>query len=97
MTTAIHEDQERKLVFGCGRCPERWSGRKTSHCGGCHETFSGPSAFDQHRTGGMCVFADETVMFKHGLARQQRAGYVVWGYVQTDERWDHQDDDGEDE
>lgn len=88
---------ERKLQYGCSRCPTRWSGAKTAHCPTCHETFSGPSAFDQHRTGGACVPADDAVMLKHGLARQERAGYRVWGYAGADERWDHQDDDGEDE
>lgn len=37
--------------IGCGRCDARWGGTRTSHCGGCHQTFTGLSAFDAHRTG----------------------------------------------
>jgi len=36
---------------GCARCPNRWGGVNTSHCGGCHETFTGLSAFEAHRQG----------------------------------------------
>lgn len=37
--------------IGCARCDSRWSGTRTSHCGGCHLTFTGLTAFDAHRTG----------------------------------------------
>jgi len=37
--------------IGCGRCDNRWGGTSTCHCSGCHETFTGLTAFDQHRTG----------------------------------------------
>lgn len=37
--------------IGCGRCNNRWGGTSTCHCSGCHETFTGLTAFDQHRTG----------------------------------------------
>ena len=83
----------RKLQHWCPRCSARWNGKKTAHCGSCHETFSGPSAFDQHRAGGMCVQADPVTMMKYGLALQERAGYEVWGYAGTDERWDNEDGD----
>ena len=84
---------ERRLVHGCGRCPARWNGKKTAHCGQCHEIFSGPSAFDQHRVGAVCVPAEQATMLKHGLARQERAGYVVWGFAGADERWGNEDGD----
>lgn len=32
-------------------CGREWSGRSRSHCPACHETFSGESAADKHRTG----------------------------------------------
>jgi hypothetical protein len=32
-------------------------------------------------------------MLKHGLARQERAGYVVWGFAGADERWGNEDGD----
>lgn len=91
------EVQERTLQHGCGRCPKRWNGKKTAHCAGCHETFSGPSAFDQHRDAGVCNSARG--MKVRGLALQQRAGYLVWGYAQTDDRWNDtlSEDNGEED
>lgn len=35
-------------MIGC-RCGAEWPGTRISHCSACHETFSGVSAFDQHR------------------------------------------------
>ena len=35
----------------CPRCPNHWGGLKTAHCAACHETFTGLTAFDKHRTG----------------------------------------------
>lgn len=32
-------------------CGKQWTGLSTSHCGGCHETFTGISAFSAHRVG----------------------------------------------
>lgn len=37
--------------FGCARCASRWGGLLTAHCGGCHQTFTGITAFDKHRVG----------------------------------------------
>lgn len=37
-----------------GKCGKRWGGFNTCHCGGCHETFTGITAFDAHRVGGVC-------------------------------------------
>lgn len=34
----------------CPTCPARWTGLAAAHCTGCHETFSGVSLFDRHRT-----------------------------------------------
>jgi hypothetical protein len=34
----------------CGTCGARWTGQRVSHCGGCHITTSGISAFDAHQT-----------------------------------------------
>lgn len=84
-------DQERKLIFGCGRCSERWNGKKTSHCGGCHETFSTPNTFDLHRRNGECLMPQ----FVAALARQERAGYYVWGYPKPEEgrTWEEEEDD----
>lgn len=32
-------------------CGKKWTGLNTSHCGRCHETFTGISAFSAHRVG----------------------------------------------
>ena len=35
-------------------------GDSTAHCGACHESFAGLTAFDRHRTGGTCAELDAT-------------------------------------
>jgi hypothetical protein len=35
----------------CAACGRRWTGRAPCHCSGCHQTFTGITAFDMHRTG----------------------------------------------
>lgn len=42
-------------INGCARCPARWGGYNTSHCGACHETFSTVGNFEKHRVRGQCV------------------------------------------
>lgn len=37
------------MEFSCGGCDATWTGVNTSHCSGCHRTFSGPTLFDKHR------------------------------------------------
>lgn len=44
-------EQQRKPPFSCGRCGQRWGGTLTAHCSGCHQTFTGLTAFDRHRDG----------------------------------------------
>lgn len=34
----------------CGGCSAVWMAATYCHCGGCHETFSGVSLFDLHRS-----------------------------------------------
>lgn len=36
-----------------GKCGKKWTGLRAEHCGACHETFSGTTAGDMHRTGPM--------------------------------------------
>lgn len=40
-----------------GACGKSWTqrGERTSHCGGCHETFGALSIFDKHRRDGRCL------------------------------------------
>ncbi|MBO0676878.1 hypothetical protein JRC04_05335 [Mycolicibacterium sp. S2-37] len=33
------------------RCGAEWAGFNTGHCAACHQTFTGITAFDLHRTG----------------------------------------------
>ncbi|AMS02661.1 hypothetical protein BJD55_gp105 [Gordonia phage Yvonnetastic] len=37
------------LILRCGGCDSEWSGLNTCHCAGCHQTFSGLTAFVKHR------------------------------------------------
>ena len=37
--------------FGCNRCGASWSGHRIEHCTVCHQSFSGTTAGDKHRTG----------------------------------------------
>lgn len=71
---------------GCGKCQKRWGGYNTSHCSGCHETFTSLSAFDKHRTGShasgsrRCLPPAEV-----GLVSAGR-NYPCWG-MEGDDRW----------
>ncbi len=61
------------LPWAC-TCGARWSGASTAHCGACHHTFTGVSAFDQHRRHGECVYPPAA-----GLVLRDRTGYTAWG------------------
>lgn len=79
---------DRRPPHGCGQCDARWSGFLTSHCGGCHRTFSGLTAFDLHRDGSHskgtrhCVDPESV-----GLVENSRVGYVVWGQPNDGTEW----------
>jgi hypothetical protein len=64
------------LPHSCGRCPARWSGANTAHCGGCHQTFGGVRAFDLHRRGGVCLEPADA-----GLQLLPLRATPVWGQV----------------
>lgn len=67
------------MTHHCGKCPSRWGGYNTAHCGACHETFTGITAFDKHRAGSHaqgtrhCVPPQEV-----GLIPSDRT-YLCWG------------------
>lgn len=42
----------------CRGCSARWTGTAACHCGACHHTFTGVSAFDAHRRRGECLPPD---------------------------------------
>jgi hypothetical protein len=68
------------IVCGCG---SHWTGLSACHATCCHRTFSGISAFDQHRLRGHCCDPES-----HGLAPISRAHWSGWGYPGDDARWD---------
>lgn len=81
--------------FGCTKCPERWTGRTTAHCSACHRTFTGPSAFDAHRTGShanntrRCLDPD-TITDQHGnklFHKVQKRHWSGWGWRHDDTHW----------
>lgn len=80
-------------THGCARCPNRWGGFKTAHCGACHRTFTGLTAFDKHRTGSHTndtrhCLPPESV----GLVNAGRA-YPCWGFSgEGDDRWADDDE-----
>lgn len=68
----------------CPRCLDQWGGLGTSHCAGCHNTFTTVTSFDKHRTGShgygtrACLHPA-----KAGLELAGRA-YTCWGLPSTD-------------
>lgn len=71
-------EPERRKLATC-LCGAMWGGRRTSHCTACHNTFTGPTAFDQHRPG-QCDLVGLVVVRESG--NQQ-----VWGCPDHTGRW----------
>ncbi|WP_437340034.1 FDXHR family putative zinc-binding protein [Mycolicibacterium conceptionense] len=71
---------------GCAGCDARWGGYNTSHCSGCHRTFTGLTAFDRHRDGDHanstrhCVSPESVGLIEAGRA------YPCWGFPGDPER-----------
>lgn len=57
-----------------GACGAWWSGEERSHCGGCHVTLTGLTAFERHRRGMRCN-PPETV----GLVAREKPFGLLWG------------------
>ena len=57
-----------------GQCKRWWTGEERSHCGGCHITLSGLTAFERHRKGMRCNPPEEV-----GLAPREKPYGVLWG------------------
>lgn len=73
--------------IGCSGCPARWGGTNTAHCSGCHQTFTGVTAFDKHRAGGHAASTRTCVdPASVGLVRADR-GYPCWGSPGGDSEW----------
>ena len=63
----------------CARCPARWGGLKTAHCGASGETFTVVAAFDRHRAGSHTLDRDCLDPATVGLVDVGRA-YPYWGF-----------------
>lgn len=72
-----------KLPHACQHCGARWGGINTGHCkaAGCHQTFSGITAFDKHRAGGKCKHPADV-----GLVESNRA-YPCWTFASDGDDW----------
>lgn len=62
-----------------GACGRWWTGAERSHCGGCHQTFTGMSAFERHRKGLRCNDPASV-----GLVARFRPYGVLWGWPAPD-------------
>lgn len=63
-------------------CGAKWSGAGRAHCGACHITFSGDSAFDRHRRGEgdrRCLDPASVGL----VPRENRLGGAIWGHAGT--------------
>ncbi|QDK02130.1 hypothetical protein SEA_MARSHMALLOW_61 [Mycobacterium phage Marshmallow] len=65
----------------CGKCTKRWGGLNTSHCGACHTTFTGLTAFERHRHKGTCLTPEAA-----GLVLTGRE-YECYGAPITNDHW----------
>lgn len=74
----VETDERRRKLATCG-CGAQWGGMKTCHCGRCHRTFTGLTAFDHHRPGTCSV--DRLVVVRNSGNQQ------VWGVPDTSGRW----------
>jgi hypothetical protein len=68
--------------IACAGCGGRWTGLGVCHCSGCHRTFTGISAFDQHRLGGHCENPAS-----RGLVPIARRYWSGWGKPGEDPRF----------
>jgi hypothetical protein len=48
------------------RCGATWGGMNTAHCAGCCTTWTGVTAFDTHRKGGVCATPESIGMVQTG-------------------------------
>lgn len=92
-------------TYGCARCPNRWGGLRTAHCAACHNTFTGLTAFDRHRTGShthgtrTCLDPETAVdtnpksdQFGELIFKRTGRSYPCWGFAVGDDRWADDDE-----
>ena len=74
-------------LIKCTKCNSSWGGLVTGHCTGCHQTFTGITAFDAHRDGSHARSTRHCVEpSTEGLVDAGR-GYPCWGFPGTDDEW----------
>lgn len=66
-------------LIDCGKCKAHWSGAGRAHCGGCHKTFSGLTAFDAHQRGNTegQTCGDPT---EKGMELREKSWGTYWAY-----------------
>jgi len=74
----------------CVTCGQDWTGQLACHCGGCHRTFTGITAFDRHQLAGRCC--DPT---QRGLVPVTKLYWSGWGMPGDDPRFLHEASDSE--
>ncbi len=62
-------------MHSCSKCDNTWGGMAQAHCGVCHDTFSGVTAFDRHRSNGKCKSPDTV-----GLELRTSGATPVWAF-----------------
>lgn len=85
------------MLITHGACRKTWSGNRAAHCGGCHETFTGITAFDAHQSWpkgstptGLCRLPADA-----GLEPRQQSWGVLWAMPNTGEQWWNHDEPDE--
>lgn len=62
-------------MFTCSGCTNAWGGTAMAHCPTCHETFSGITGFDRHRSNGRCRKPGSV-----GLELRTNGAAPVWAF-----------------
>lgn len=71
----------------CSGCANTWTGLLSCHCGACHVTFTGITAFDAHRVGGVCN-DPASLLTKTGEPRLIEVTKTHWsGWGRPGEGW----------
>jgi hypothetical protein len=85
-TSQIGKNQPRNAI-ACARCDNWWAGMLTSHCGACHHTFTGLTAFEAHRDGSHSQGTRRCLdPIQVGLVRSGR-DYLCWGFPSDGSEW----------
>lgn len=74
-------------VASCNGCETNWTALSWAHCPSCHETFSGVTYFDYHRSGGDC-WQQRTAYTQHTFRKRlENDELSTWVLVKDDGVW----------